>query len=153
MKKLIILLFLFTASVSQAWGIEDNDQHLTPDEFKAKQQAFITEDAGLTSEEANAFFPVYFEMQDKKRDINDRVWKLIRKGKDPKTTEAQYDEIITKVYDLRIASDKLEKAYFQRFKGILSSRKIYLVQKAEMGFHRELLKGMNRKGEAPRGRD
>lgn len=153
MKKLIILLFLFTASVSQAWGIEDNDQHLTPDEFKAKQQAFITEDAGLTNEEANAFFPVYFEMQDKKRDLNDRVWKLIRKGKDPKTTEAQYDEIITKVYDLRIASDKLEKAYFQRFKGILSSRKIYLVQKAEMRFHRELLKGMNRKGEGPRGRD
>lgn len=153
MKKLIILLFLFTASVSQAWGIEDNDQHLTLDEFKAKQQAFITEDAGLTSEEANAFFPVYFEMQGKKKDLNDRVWKLFRKGKDSKTTDAQYDEIITKIYDLRIASDKLEKAYFQRFKGILSSRKIYLVQKAEMRFHRELLKGMNRKGEVPRGKD
>jgi len=153
MKKLIILLFLFSVSVSHAWGVEDNDQRLTPDEFKAKQQAFITEDAGLTNEEANAFFPVYFELQDKIKDINDRVWKLIRKGRDPKTTEAQYDEIITKVYDLRIASDKLEKSYFQRFKGILSFRKIYLIQRAEMRFHRELLKGMNRRGEGPKGRD
>lgn len=153
MKKLIILLFLFSVSVSHAWGVEDNDQRLTPDEFKAKQQAFITEDAGLTNEEANAFFPVYFELQDKKKDFNDRVWNLFRKGKDPKTTEAQYDEIISKIYDLRIASDKLEKSYFQRFKGILSFRKIYLIQRAEMRFHRELLKGMNRRGEGPKGRD
>ncbi|WP_321332755.1 hypothetical protein [uncultured Bacteroides sp.] len=144
MKKLFILLFFVCASASQLLAVEREDQHLTPDEFKAKQEAFITEAAKLSREEAGAFFPVYFELQDKKKEINDQAWNLFRKGKDDKTTEAQYDEIIEKIYDLRIASDKLEKAYFRRFKGILSSRKIYMVQKAEMRFHRELLKGMNR---------
>lgn len=121
-------------------------QHMSPDEFRAKQKEFIIEKAGLSKEEAAKFFPVYFELQNKKKELNDKAWKLLRQGKDDDTTEAQYNEILEGVYDSRIASDKLEKAYFERFKKILSFKKIYMVQKAEMRFHRELLKGMNRKG-------
>jgi hypothetical protein len=51
------------------------------------------------------------------------------------------------VYDVRIASDRLDKMYFDKFKKILSANKIYLVQRAEMKFHRDLLKGMQQKGE------
>ena len=57
------------------------------------------------------------------------------------------------VYDARIASDRLDKTYFVRFKKILSAKKLYLVQKAEMRFHRELLKGMrhnDNKGKVPK---
>lgn len=63
-------------------------------------------------------------------------------GKGQKTTEAQYDVIMEGVYDARIAADRLDKTYFAKFKKILSAKKLYLVQKAEMRFHRELLKGM-----------
>ena len=52
------------------------------------------------------------------------------------------------VYDARIASDRLDKTYFDKFKKILPCKKIYLVQRAEMRFHRELLKGMHKKGYA-----
>ena len=38
--------------------------------------------------------------------------------------------------------------YFDKFKKILPCKKIYLVQRAEMRFHRELLKGMHKKGDA-----
>lgn len=92
-------------------------------------------------------------MQDKKKEQNDKAWKLIRQGKDEKTTEAQYDAIMEGVYDARIASDRLDKTYFEKFKKILSAKKLYLVQKAEMRFHRELLKGMRHngdKGKAPK---
>ena len=81
-------------------------------------------------------------MQDKKKEQNDKAWSLIRQGKDEKTTEAQYDVIMEGVYDARIAADRLDKIYFAKFKKILSAKKLYLVQKAEMRFHRELLKGM-----------
>ena len=33
---------------------------------------------------------------------------MLRQGKDEKTTEAQYEEIMEGVYDARIASDRLE---------------------------------------------
>ena len=56
-----------------------------------------------------------------------------------------HEEIVAKVCDNRIAADRLDKSYLDRFKKILSNKKIFLVQRAEMRFHREMLKGMNRK--------
>ena len=32
------------------WASDGCDQHLSPEEFRAKQKAFITEKAGLTSD-------------------------------------------------------------------------------------------------------
>ena len=145
MKRLIILLFIICGFTPLLWAMDGcNQQRLSPEEFRAKQKAFIIEKAGLNKEEAAKFFPVYFELQDKKKALNDKAWGLLRKGKDDKTTEAQYAEILKGVYDARSASDKLERDYYEKFKKILSNKKIYMVQKAEMRFHRELLKSANR---------
>ena len=146
MKRLIILLFIICGFTPLLWAMDGcNQQRLSPEEFRAKQKAFIIEKAGLNKEEAAKFFPGYFELQDKKKALNDKAWGLLRKGKDNKTTEAQYAEILKGVYDARSASDKLERDYYEKFKKILSNKKIYMVQKAEMRFHRELLKSANRK--------
>ncbi|WP_291585696.1 hypothetical protein [Bacteroides sp.] len=146
MKRLIILLFIICGFTPLLWAMDGcNQQRLSPEEFRTKQKAFIIEKAGLNKEEAAKFFPVYFELQDKKKALNDKAWGLLRKGKDDKTTEAQYAEILKGVYDARSASDKLERDYYEKFKKILSNKKIYMVQKAEMRFHRELLKNANRK--------
>lgn len=149
MKKLIVLFVMICGVMPLLWASDGCNQRLTQDEFRAKQRAYITEKAGLTKEEATKFFPIYFELQDRKKQLNDEAWKLIRKGKDENTTEAQYGEIMEGVYDARIASDRLDKTYFDKFKKILSCKKIYLIQKAEMRFHRELLKGMNKKQNTP----
>lgn len=146
MKKLIVLFVIVCSLAPVLWAADGCDQHLSPTEFRAKQKAYIMEKAGLTKEEAVKFFPMYFELQDKKKELNDKAWELIRKGKNEKTTEAQYAEIMEGVYDARIASDRLEKTYFDKFKRVLSAKKLYLVQKAEMRFHRDLLKGMQRGG-------
>ena len=143
MKKLIVLFIVMCSFIPLSWAMDGCNQHLSPDEFRAKQKAYITEKAGLTKEEAAKFFPVYFELQDKKKKLNDESWDLMRKGKDDKTTEAQYAEINEKVANNRIAADQLDKTYLGKFKKILSSKKIFLVQRAEMRFHREMIKGLN----------
>ncbi len=151
MKKWFVLFWLFCSFVPQLWAEDGLHQHLTRDEFRTKQKNFIAEEAGLTKEESAKFFPLYFELQDKKKDLNDQAWEFIKKGKDDDATEAEYAKILEGVYDSRIASDRLEKAYLEKFKRILSYKKIYLVQKAEMRFHRELLKGINDKAGEGRG--
>ena len=95
MKKLIILLIIicgFTPLMRAMDGC--NQQRMSQEAFRAKQKAFITEQANLTKEEAAKFFPLYFELQDKKKELNDKAWNLIRQGKDENTTETQYDEIL-----------------------------------------------------------
>ena len=127
MKKLIVLLVMMCSLAPVLRAADGCNQRLSPAEFRARQKAYITEKAGLTKEEAARFFPLYFELQDKKKEQNDKAWSLIRQGKD--------------------------ETYFAKFKKILSAKKLYLVQKAEMRFHRELLKGMrhnDNKDKAPK---
>ncbi|MCL1617169.1 hypothetical protein M3090_12300 [Bacteroides sp. ET71] len=149
MKKLLVLWVVACGFMPLLWAVEGCEQHLTKEEFRAKQQAYITEKAGLTSEEATAFFPLYFELQDQKQQLNEEAWTLLREGKKDNVSEERYEEILNGVYEARISADRLEKSYFRKFRDILSCKKIYLVQQAEMRFHRELLKGMRGKG-APR---
>lgn len=150
MKKLIALVVLLCSFVPILLAADGCEQHLTPDEFRAKQKAFIIEQAGLTKEEATKFFPLYFELQDKKKKLNDDSWTLMRKGKEDNATEAQYEEIIGKICDNRIEADRLDKTYLDKFKKILTWKKIFLVQRAETRFHREMLKAMNRGGNDPK---
>ncbi len=145
MKKASILIVMLCGFLPLLWAQGDKKPRLTKEEFRDRQRTFITERAELTKEEAEKFFPLFFELQDRKQVLNDKAWKLMRKGKDERTTEEQYGEILKGIYDARIASEELEKEYFQKFRKILSNKKIYMVQRAEMRFHRNLLKGMQGK--------
>lgn len=143
--KRVLIWIVVLAFAPLVWATGGCDQRLSKEEFRARQQAYITEKAGLTAAEAEDFFPLYFELQDRKHQLNDEAWKLMREGKKEGVTEARYDEIMESVYDARIAADRLEKSYYGKFKKILSSKKIYLVQQAEMRFHRELLRQAGRR--------
>ncbi len=145
MMKRVLIWIVVLAFAPLVWATGGCDQRLSKEEFRARQQAYITEKAGLTAAEAEDFFPLYFELQDRKHQLNDEAWKLMREGKKEGVTEARYDEIMESVYDARIAADRLEKSYYGKFKKILSSKKIYLVQQAEMRFHRELLRQAGRR--------
>lgn len=143
-KVLLSVVLLLCSSLAPLRAIDGcEQQRLSREEFREKQKAFIIEQAGLTPEEAAKFFPLYFELQDQKKKLNDESVGLMHRGRDEQTTEAQYEEIIERVCDNRIAADRLDKSYLDRFKKILSLKKIYLVQQAEMRFHREMLKGMH----------
>lgn len=144
MKKrfLIGIMMCCLASLLQAAEGSDQQKRLSPEEFRAKQQAYIVEKAGLTAEEATAFFPIYFELQERKREMNRKAWRLLKKGNDEQTTDDDYEQIMEDIYDVRIASAELEKTYYKKFKKILSAKKIFRVQHAEMRFQRDMLKGM-----------
>jgi predicted GTPase len=146
MKKQIVLLLIVCVSAAPfLWAWDGCNQHISPDEFRKKQKAFITEKAELTRQEITEFFPVYFELQDKKKELYDRIAQLMhQQGRKENVTEAQYQEIIEKASELRVSQEELDRIYYEKFKKILSYKKIYLVQRAEMHFNRELLKVMNR---------
>jgi hypothetical protein len=128
------------------WAGDGCDQHISPEEFRQRQKDFIIEKAELTTQEVAEFFPVYFELQDKKKEVFDQIAQLIhqQEGKE-NTTEAQYQEILEKTNELRATQENWDRIYYERFEKILSYKKIYLVRKAEMRFNRELLKIMHNK--------
>jgi hypothetical protein len=144
MKNRIIILLVFCFFAPVIWATKGCDQRISPDDFKNRQKAFITEKAELTKQEAAKFFPIYLELQDKKKDLNDQIFELTYQERNEALTEEQYKAILAKIHELRVAQNKLDVVYHEKFTKILSYVKIYRVQKAEMRFHRELLKMMNK---------
>ena len=110
------------------------------DEFRTKQQAYMTEKAGLTAEEAQKFFPLYFELQDKKKAMNKQRWEQARQGKTPETTEEEYTMIIDRFFNSEIDILDLEKEYIEKYRKVLTDKKIYMIYWAEIKFNRNMMK-------------
>lgn len=140
MKRFLSIFFLLFFVGCMA-GLQAQKPRLSKEEFRERQREFITRHAGLTKEEADKFFPLYFELQDKKGARNREAWEKMRKGEEPGMSEAEYGQIIEEVVQARIANDKLDLEYVKKYRKFLSAKKIYDIQGAEMRFHRELLKG------------
>ena len=137
MKKLFSILILLACFCAYA---QAQNNKLNKEEFRARQEAFITENAQLTPQEAKEFFPLYFELQDKKGEYNRNAWKEMRKGKQGNLSEEEYARIVEALIQARITTDQLDLEYVRKYKKFLSSKKIYDIQRAEMKFHRHLLK-------------
>ena len=145
MKQILTTLLLCFACLSAAAQEQDRrPEHprMTPEEYQAKQKEYIIKQAELTEEESAAFFPLYFELQSKKHEVNRSVWKQARAVAPHERTEEECVEMIDALADVKIACALLEKDYLQRFKKILPAKKLMRVQMAEERYQRELLKGM-----------
>ena len=138
-----ITLMTFTASVAQEREKRmERRPPFSPEEFQAKQKAFITERAGLTAEEADAFFPLFFELQKKKFEIERNARKDIRKPHGEKLTEEECRELVYKMADTKIEISKLEREYTDKYIKVLNACKLHKVIHAESAFQRHLMKEM-----------
>ena len=112
----------------------------SPTEYWNQQKAFFTEKAGLTEDEAKAFFPVYNELQQKKRELNREMRRIMREAAGAQATEDQSLKAIDSMAETNIKIAELEKEYLQRFKKILPASKILKIQNAEEQFNSQILK-------------
>lgn len=115
----------------------------SPEEFKKEYQAFIIKHAQLTEEEAAAFFPIYDECEKKKRELNNKIWKLRREAFGKELADKDYQRILENIAKLSIQIEELDQTYLPLYHKVLSYKKIFDVQGAETLFHREMLKGIN----------
>ena len=69
-----------------------------------------------------------------------KAWKKARVGKDPQTTEVQYEDILNGFIDAEEQNCRLDKEYLKKYQSVLSNRKIYMVLRAEIKFNRNMLK-------------
>jgi hypothetical protein len=141
MKRYILITLLMMTTLLPALA----QQKCNREEFRAKQEAYLTEQAELTQDEAAHFFPLYFELQDKKKALNDAAFAKAKTGKKGTATEKEYEDILDQLAQARLACDRLDVEYLGRFKQILSAKKLYFLQRAEMKFHRDLVRIVNQK--------
>lgn len=146
MRKTLFTLAISLLTIAASYAQENNNARerkpFSPEEFQAKQRTFIAEKAGLTTEEAEAFFPIFFELQKKKFEIEHNARKETRKPRGEKMSEEECREYVYKMADTKIEIAKLEREYTDKYLDVISACKLRKVLHAERAFQRHLMKEM-----------
>ncbi len=110
-------------------------------EIKAQKSAYITLRLELTPEQAQQFWPIYNEMDDKQDALRKEMRELHKGAKGDSTlTEVEADQILDKALQTRQKELDLEKIYSERFKKSIGAVKTLKLKKAERDFNKEVLK-------------
>lgn len=150
MRHALFLLALLTVSVLHAQQNGNGQrprEEFSPQSFDRHMEQFITDHAGLTHDEAVAFFPLLHEMLAKQRENNDRARQALEQCKDCHAGEAQYEQAITAAIDLEEENKRVERTYYRKFSTVLSWEKIYKVRTALVDFQMEALRRFSPPGQ------
>ncbi|MGN0233359.1 MAG: hypothetical protein ACI4B5_02925 [Bacteroidaceae bacterium] len=148
---ILIMMAALTTVQAQPQGEKFN-----PKEFRAKLEEFITKEVGLTSSEGKAFFPLFHEMKEKQRDLQDLIFQLKRNNPTGNATDKDYAATILKIKRLEVEKAELEEQYYKKMCKAIPARKVYQAMKAEDIFHRKMINNFmgqekNREMKSPRG--
>lgn len=144
MKKSILTisfsLFIIISAIGQHQEIMMNKEK--KEKIRAQKVGFITEKLQLTPEEAQVFWPVYNEYQNKKEKIHEEKRTTMRKfQKDlSEMSDKEIENIADKYVDFKIYESKLLEEYHKKFKNILPAHKVVKLYQAENQFKHYLLK-------------
>jgi hypothetical protein len=142
MKKLLIVLnVLLIAFVAHGQGQEAREK------IEAAKIALITERLELTPEQAQKFWPIYNELQQKQQSIA-QEFRNARENFDPKkATEEENRQMLELGMQLKERKLQMEQEYSQRMLRVISSRQLMNLRKAEDDFRQMLMERVRRRAE------
>lgn len=144
MKKNIILFLFSLMAIPYSFSQEDKGgerKHFDLEKFKAEKMAYLIQAVGITPEESAQLFPLYNEMQEKRFKLMMPTRAKARElRKNPNAAGGECLKVVDEILDKQIEEAAIEKAYYQKFKKILSPQKLLKLKQADMHFAREVLR-------------
>jgi hypothetical protein len=130
-----LLLFSFTGMAQRKFDPQ------TLELIKTKKIAFMTEQVGLTSQEAEKFWPVYNELEKERYMLMEKKRELEEKSETPKPgmTEADYRKLATEIAVAHAKEGKLIEEYNVKLLNILPAEKVVKLYRAEGKFRASLM--------------
>ncbi|HEX8017841.1 MAG TPA: sensor of ECF-type sigma factor [Flavobacterium sp.] len=135
-----ILLFLVSFSFyAQSDKIDEKREKI-----KAFKVSFLTTELELTSNEAEKFWPIYNDFDDKQYELrHEKMKTYLRKLNDDTVNSLSEKEAASLLSQIE-STDKelyfLREKYMSNLKKVLSAKKILKLKKSEDDFNRKLLK-------------
>jgi len=127
------------------------------EKFNAMRIAFITDRLDLTPAEAQEFWPVYNEYQNQKDEFRKQNFVIEKQFMDnvEEISETESAELLEKQMNLKKQELELNTVYNEKFKEVLSAKKIMKLYLSERHFKSYLLRlmrnGQGRGGQGTKG--
>ncbi len=145
---IVVLLFSFTGMAQRKFDPQ------TIELIKTKKIAFMTEAVGLTSQEAQKFWPVYNELEQERYRLMDKKRELEHKSENakPGMSESDYRKLATEMAATAAREGKLIEEYNVKLLNILPAEKVVKLYRAEGKFRGYLMHEF-RKGQDDKGKE
>lgn len=144
LKIFFILILLFSSGLPKATAQPGPKKK---EQIEALRMGFLTQKLDLTGKEAQQFWPVYNEYQDKLEALRRTRKKELRQ--EPVSldglSEQEAAQIIDAELQLKTREVELNKTYYDKFRQVLPVLKVLKLMRAEEEFKRELLKQLKDK--------
>lgn len=145
MKKILtILLVLFTVcSFAQ-----DREKHM--ERIKALRVAFISDRLDLSPEEAQKFWPVFNQFDERQADLHKQKRQLMHKLRPENTTNLSEKEtaaLMEQDENLETDMQNNRKRLAKELQGIIPNQKILMLKQLDIEFKEKLLKQMKNRRE------
>ncbi|MEL6535444.1 MAG: Spy/CpxP family protein refolding chaperone [Bacteroidota bacterium] len=144
-------LLVIIALMGISWGAwaqpGEGRRSARQQEMESARIAFLTQKLDLTSEQAQQFWPIYFELEDKRREIRKSL-RDTRMEAGAEFSEEEASNMIVAFQDMRQKELTLEKEYSQKMLGVLSARQVVKLLRAEEEFRQYVIQQLReRRGE------
>jgi len=150
---LISLLFLTVSLHVEAQNASNNNfrsrSALRGEQIQTERIAYFTEKIGLTPEEAQLFWPIYNEMDNKRTALFEEKAAIIQAymNNTSNPNDKQINEQLNRLAVINQQEGALHGEYDARFRKVLSAQKVMNLYVAEMGFRNYLLQQMRSRRE------
>lgn len=142
-----LLCFMLFPAIAQD-DVKKDKRKEKRDKIEAHRVAYFTEKMELSTEEAEKFWPIYNEHQEKKKEIRKELKEAM---KNAKSEEELSDSELEKIMQLRFETDQklvdLDKEYHAKYKSAIGIKKTAELYKTEVQFKKELLRMMKERKE------
>ncbi|MBS1486286.1 MAG: hypothetical protein JST43_01760 [Bacteroidetes bacterium] len=147
MKKIISLIFAITV-ISFCRAQEADDQQAVTnaaarEKIKAARIGFITQQLGLTPEQAEKFWPLYNEMMQKRVEMRNE-YKAAEKNVNPNNPDPKQQQALVDL-GLKLKQDQinLEKEYSDKLKNVITAQQLLNLHRAEKDFRATIIQLLN----------
>ena len=141
MNKRVLILFVFL--IGTFWL---HAQGPIRDRIKTLKVAFITERVGLTSQEAQQFWPIYNEHEETLEGIRRKEMQS-RLSAAQGLSDSESAVLLDDMLSLQTEKYNADQAFISKIRKVISPKKVLLLLKAEDDFKKRLLQQYRRRQE------
>ena len=150
-KLILISILVFSASLQiEAQNVPNSNFNnreraaFRSEQIQTERIAYFTEKIGLTSEEAQAFWPIYNEMDNRRTAMFEEKAAIIQVFMNSANSlnDKQINERLNRLATITQQEGALHGEYDAKFRKVLPAQKVMNLYVAEMGFRNYLLQTM-----------
>lgn len=140
MKNILVFVIILAGFSASAQNNGQQQKQSARERLEAARIALITERLGLTTEQAQAFWPIYNEYAEHRRQIQ-QEYRNMRNGMNlDNLTEEQQKQMLQTRMEEKQRQLNLESQYGEKLLGVINARQMMALKKAEEDFRSMIIR-------------